>query len=90
MRIQQEIERLEGIDQEKARAESLLKKRQQEELFRQMDYHQVQRHRELAENMIEQRQALIAEERLKQATDAEKKKQEEVQRRIMQMKRGVN
>merc|ERR1711959_809753 len=32
-----------------------------EELFRQMDFHQVQRHRQLQQQAIEQRQAAIAE-----------------------------
>ncbi|CAD7945747.1 unnamed protein product [Amoebophrya sp. A120] len=74
-RVENEITRLEGIDQERARAEAILKKRHQEELFRQMDFHQVQRHRELQQHMIEQRQALIAEERFRQAKEAEADKQ---------------
>mmetsp|Transcript_8008 Transcript_8008/g.19250 ORF Transcript_8008/g.19250 Transcript_8008/m.19250 type:complete len:503 (-) Transcript_8008:491-1999(-) len=81
-RVEAEIERLEGIDQERARAEAILKKRHQEELFRQMDFHQVQRHRELQQHMIEQRQALIAEERFRQAKEAEAGKQAAVKEQI--------
>ncbi|CAD7967488.1 unnamed protein product [Amoebophrya sp. A25] len=81
-RVEAEIARLEGIDQERARAEAILKKRHQEELFRQMDYHQVTRHRELQQHMIEQRQALIAEERFRQAKEAEREKQDLVKRQI--------
>lgn len=83
-RVEDEIKRLEGIDQERARADAILKKRHQEELFRQMDFHQVQRHRELQQHMIEQRQAAIAEERFKQAKASEQEKQDTVQRRIQE------
>ena len=47
-----------------------------------MDYHQVQRHRELQQHMIEQRQALIAEERFKKAKEAEQEKQKLVEAQI--------
>ena len=77
-----EVKRLEDIDQERAKAEALLKKRHQEELFRQMDYHQVQRHRELQQHMIEQRQAMISEERFRQAKEAELEKQAKVKAQI--------
>jgi len=77
-----EISRLEAIDKERTRAEAILKKRHQEELFRQMDFHQVQRHRELQQHMIEQRQGMIAEERFRQAKLAEQEKQAEVKRQI--------
>jgi len=82
-RMDAEVKRLEDIDMERAKAEALLKKRHQEELFRQMDYHQVQRHRELQQHMIEQRQAMIAEERFRQAKEAEMEKQKQVKDRIM-------
>lgn len=81
-RVEAEVGRLEAIDKERARAEAILKKRHQEELFRQMDFHQVQRHRELQQHMIEQRQAMIAEERFRQAKDAEQEKQAAVKRQI--------
>lgn len=77
-----EVQRLEDIDKERAKAEALLKKRHQEELFRQMDYHQVQRHRELQQHMIEQRQAMISEERFRQAKEAELEKQAKVKANI--------
>merc|ERR1712194_497637 len=38
-RVEAEMARLEAIDQERCRAEAILKKRHQEELFRSMDYH---------------------------------------------------
>ena len=53
-----------------------------EGLFRQMDYHQVQRHRELQQHMIEQRQAMISEERFRQAKEAELEKQAKVKANI--------
>merc|ERR1719472_292289 len=65
-RIKLDMERLEGLEQEKEMTEALLRKRHQEELFRQMDFHQVQRHRELQQHAIEQRQAMIAEELFRQ------------------------
>jgi len=69
-----EVERLEAIDQERQEGEEMVHKRHQEELFRQMDFHQVQRHRQLQQHAIEQRQAAIAEEKIRRACDSEKKK----------------
>merc|ERR1719199_2108070 len=71
-RMRLDNERLEALEQEKEMTEALLRKRHQEELFRQMDFHQVQRHREL------QQQAMIAEEKLQRALEAEKKKQHQI------------
>merc|ERR1711937_895634 len=73
-RIDSEVERLEAIEAERGVGESLVNKRHQEELFRQMDYHQVTRHRELQQHAIEQRQAAIREEKIKRAVESEKKK----------------
>ena len=39
---------------------------------------EVQRHRELQQHAIEQRQAMIAEEKLQRALEAEKRKQKEM------------
>merc|ERR1712139_636447 len=73
-RIDAEVERLEAIEAEREVGESLVSKRHQEELFRQMDYHQVQRHRELQQHAIEQRQAAIREEKIRRATATEQVK----------------
>merc|ERR1711959_802508 len=73
-RIDAEVERLDAIEAERDVGEQLVSKRHQEELFRQMDYHQVTRHRELQQHAIEQRQAAIREETIKRAVESEKKK----------------
>merc|ERR1711959_454947 len=73
-RIDAEVERLEAIEAEREVGEMLVNKRHQEELFRQMDYHQVTRHRELQQHAIEQRQAAIREEKIRRAVEAEQKK----------------
>jgi hypothetical protein len=77
-RIKEDQERLEAMEQDKQLTEALVRKRHQEELFRQMDFHQVQRHRELQQHAIEQRQAMIAEEKLQRALEAEKRKQKQM------------
>lgn len=82
-RIQAEVQRLEKIDEEREEAEKLVKKRHQEELFRQMDFHQVQRHRQLQQHAIEQRQAAIAEEKIRRAVRMEKDKAETIMRNIV-------
>merc|ERR1719353_2026771 len=86
-RIKADMERLESLEQEKEMTEALLRKRHQEELFRQMDFHKVQRHRELQQHAIEQRQAMIAEEKLQRALEAEKKKQHQIAEEVFS-KRG--
>merc|ERR1719159_129543 len=77
-RIKIDQERLDALEHDKEMTEALVRKRHQEELFRQMDFHQVQRHRELQQHAIEQRQAMIAEEKLQRALEAEKKKQHQM------------
>ncbi|CAJ1338864.1 unnamed protein product [Effrenium voratum] len=72
--IEQEMQRLEGIEKQREEGEKLVSMRHQEELFRQMDFHQVQRHRQLQQHAIEQRQAAIAEEKIRRAVEQEKKK----------------
>lgn len=73
-RIDLEVERLSAIEAERDVGEQLVNKRHQEELFRQMDYHQVTRHRELQQHAIEQRQAAIREEKIRRAVEVEKGK----------------
>merc|ERR1719420_1625172 len=73
-RMDTEVERLDAIEAEREVGEALVSKRHQEELFRQMDYHQVQRHRELQQHAIEQRQAAIREEKIRRAVEVEKTK----------------
>lgn len=69
--IDAEVERLDAIEKEREEGEKMVARRQQEELFRQMDFHQVQRHRQLHQHAIEQRQAAIAEEKIRRAVKAE-------------------
>jgi len=73
-RIDAEVDRLEAIESEREVGEALVNKRHQEELFRQMDYHQVTRHRELQQHAIEQRQAAIREEKIRRAVTVEQTK----------------
>merc|ERR1719265_2164721 len=82
-RIDAEVERLEAIEAEREVGEMLVSKRHQEELFRQMDYHQVTRHRELQQHAIEQRQAAIREEKIRRAVDAKKKKATSIMSAVM-------
>merc|ERR1712194_539355 len=69
--VAKEIERISHIEKDRLEGEQLVAKRHQEELFRQMDFHQVQRHRQLQQHAIEQRQAAIAEEKIRRAVKAE-------------------
>jgi len=81
--IQREEERQAEIQQRKEEAEKFVRLRQQEELFRQMDFHQMQRQREQQILAIEKRKADLAEERLQKALEAERQKQKEVQNVIL-------
>lgn len=83
-RIDAEVSRLETIEKERSDTEHQVRKLHHEELFRQMDYHQVMRHRELQQHAILQRQAMVAEERFQRAMDAEKEKQKEICREIFE------
>lgn len=69
-----EVERLTQMEKAKDEGERAIARRHQEELFRQMDFHQVQRHRQLQQHAIEQRQAAIAEEKIRRAVHGEKEK----------------
>lgn len=82
-RVLAEIKRLEELEAERMEGEKLVQKRHQEELFRQMDFHQVQRHRQLQQHAIEQRQAAIAEEKIRRAVNAEKEKAESIVKEVM-------
>merc|ERR1740138_1502284 len=94
-RIKIDQERIDALEHDKEMTEALVRKRHQEELFRQMDFHQVQRHRELQQHAIEQRQAMIAEKKLQRALEAEKRKQKEMavdifaRREQVQRERGL-
>lgn len=81
--IDSEVDRLEVIESERAAGERLVAQRHQEELFRQMDFHQVQRHRQMQQHAIEQRQAAIAEEKIRRAVHAEKTTTNEVMKEIL-------
>jgi trichoplein keratin filament-binding protein len=86
LRVDAEVGRLEEIEKERSKTEALVRQRHQEELFREMDYHQVQRHRQLQQHAIEQRQAMIAEEKYQRAMDAEKAKAVEITKEIMNVR----
>jgi len=83
-----EVVRLESIEQERTEGELLVAKRHQEELFRQMDFHQVQRHRQLQQHAIEQRQAAIAEEKIRRAVAAEKHTANEVMAAVLDKRKN--
>jgi len=82
--IEKEVDRLESIEKERMEGEMLVAKRHQEELFRQMDFHQVQRHRQLQQHAIEQRQAAIAEEKIRRAVSAEKDTAAKIMTEVME------
>uniref|UniRef100_A0A7S4T1E9 Cilia- and flagella-associated protein 53 n=1 Tax=Alexandrium monilatum TaxID=311494 RepID=A0A7S4T1E9_9DINO len=81
--VDMEVQRLESIEKERMEGEALVGQRHQEELFRQMDFHQVQRHRQLQQHAIEQRQAAIAEEKIRRAVNAERATANEVMKEIL-------
>merc|ERR1712039_822630 len=82
--VAKEIERLSHIEKDRLEGEKLVAKRHQEELFRQMDFHQVQRHRQLQQHAIEQRQAAIAEEKIRRAVKAEKDMANQIMADVME------
>eukprot|EP00933_Yihiella_yeosuensis_P015243 TRINITY_DN13363_c1_g1_i1.p1 TRINITY_DN13363_c1_g1~~TRINITY_DN13363_c1_g1_i1.p1 ORF type:complete len:498 (-),score=178.35 TRINITY_DN13363_c1_g1_i1:104-1597(-) len=88
--IEAEQRRLEAIEKEREEGEKMVAMRHQEELFRQMDYHQVQRHRDLQQHAIEQRQAAIAEEKIRRAVAVEKKKSENIMREVLEKRNAAN
>eukprot|EP00928_Gymnodinium_smaydae_P079241 TRINITY_DN63216_c0_g1_i1.p1 TRINITY_DN63216_c0_g1~~TRINITY_DN63216_c0_g1_i1.p1 ORF type:complete len:495 (+),score=163.62 TRINITY_DN63216_c0_g1_i1:95-1579(+) len=87
-RILAEVKRLEEIEAERERGEALVAKRHQEELFRQMDFHQVKRHQQLQMHAIEQRSAAIAEEKIRRAVKAEKEKSISVMTEVMEKRKA--
>merc|ERR1712039_169421 len=82
--VAKEIERLSHIEKDRLEGEKLVAKRHQEELFRQMDFHQVQRHRQLQQHAIEQRQAAIAEEKIRRAVASEKDTAKRIMSEVME------
>ena len=66
------------IDEDKRTNEALKRKLHQEDLYRQMDYRQAEKQREMQQNAIEQREAMITEEKFRRAIEAEKEKQREI------------
>merc|ERR1719188_924934 len=82
--IEAEVKRLEAIEQERLEGEKLVSQRHQEELFRQMDFHQVQRHRQLQQHAIEQRQAAIAEEKVRRAVNMEKERSNQIMKDVLE------
>merc|ERR1712048_1041750 len=82
--VEEEVSRLENIEAERTEGEMLVAKRHQEGLFRQMDFHQVQRHRQLQQHAIEQRQAAIMEEKIRRAVAAEKDTAKRIMSEVME------
>lgn len=82
--IAAEQQRLEAIERDREAGERLVLQRHQEELFRQMDFHQVQRHRQLQQHSIEQRQAAIAEEKIRRAVAVEKTKANAIMKEVLE------
>jgi hypothetical protein len=67
-----EQKRLEAMEEERLKAEAIMKKNHQENLYRQMDHHQVTRERRLHQEAIEHRQSMIAESKIQRALQKEK------------------
>jgi len=86
--VEAEVKRLEAIEQERMEGEALVCQRHQEELFRQMDFHQVQRHRQLQQHAIEQRQAAIAEEKVRRAVNIEKDNSKRIMSEVLEKRRN--
>jgi len=77
-RVDVESKRLEHLEQQRAVAELEIAKQHQEELFKQMDFQQVQKHRQLQHHAIEQRQAAIAEEKIRRAVAHERETSKQI------------
>lgn len=77
-----EFQRLEDIDKRKCSIEHRNRLRLQEELFRQMDFHQIQRQRETQLIQLERRKAQLAEDKLQEALDEEISKQSAARQHI--------
>ncbi|CEL98571.1 unnamed protein product [Vitrella brassicaformis CCMP3155] len=78
--MEAEARRLAAIEEERQRTEKQLRDRHAEELFRQMDFHQVQRARDMQMRGLEKRQSELAERELSRALQTERIKQEEIKR----------
>jgi len=85
-----EVRRMEQLEKEREEGEALVQKRHQEELFRQMDYHQLQRHRKLQQHAIEQRQAAMAEEKIRRAVGVETTKAHAIMKETMDKRANKN
>merc|ERR1712125_168436 len=88
--IQEEIARLEHVEHQREVAEKMIGKRHQEELFRQMDFHQVQRHRQLQQHAIEHRQAAIAEEKIRRPVKAERDNSHNIMREVLERRKAAS
>mmetsp|Transcript_54060 Transcript_54060/g.126914 ORF Transcript_54060/g.126914 Transcript_54060/m.126914 type:complete len:496 (+) Transcript_54060:88-1575(+) len=87
--IEEEMKRLEEIEKQREEGEKLVSLRHQEELFRQMDFHQVQRHRQLQQHGMQQRQAAIAEEKIRRAVEQEKKKANAIMTEVVEKRQAA-
>merc|ERR1712083_369047 len=70
--IDQEQSRLEAIEAKRLEGEKSMMRRQQENLFRQMDYQQVARQRRQHQEAIEKRQSAMAENKISRAVEKER------------------
>jgi len=82
-RLDSEANRLSKFEEERLEAEALVKKRHQEELFRQMDFHQVQRARAMQQFNLERRDGEIQEQKFQRAMKQEKQKLDTLSRNIV-------
>jgi len=78
------IEVLDKEEESKVGEAEKLRKEQQDGLYRQMDFHQVQRMREMQQFKLERRQAEIQEQKLQLAVKQEKKKLEIISKEIIE------
>ena len=88
VRYAAEILRQGEIDATRKLHEKQMKLLHQEELFRQMDFRQIQKAREMQQHAIEQREAILEEERFSRAIEAEKLKQQQVAEEILRRRAG--
>lgn len=88
--VEQDIKQQEIESKEREENDKIAQRQHQEELYRQMDFHQVQRHRQLQQHAIEQRQAAIAEEKIRRAVQGEKERSNQIMKEITVKRQAKN
>eukprot|EP00921_Rhytidocystis_pertsovi_P008225 GHVQ01013518.1.p1 GENE.GHVQ01013518.1~~GHVQ01013518.1.p1 ORF type:complete len:499 (+),score=131.92 GHVQ01013518.1:381-1877(+) len=91
-RVDAETERMEEEEKKRASYESLLQRKHQEELCRQMDSKQLQQYRRLQQEELERKEEEEKEQQLQEALERERQKQLALQQAIQQrrVRRGGN